>query len=119
MLLFACEEDPVKQINSSEIRLVLTADSTEGVAPLTVHFTGHLYGKIDSLDTCVPAVVLCPGFGKTCIRYCNPDTTQPAKRSYSAEATYKNTGEYKAVMILKIIRGPSIYSDSLPIRVLR
>jgi hypothetical protein len=106
-------------MKSSEVGLVLTADRTAGVAALTVHFTGLLEGDIDTLVLCVPDMVLCPGFGgvKSCILYCPPDTTQPAKRSYSADATYISPGDYKAVMVLQTGDGQPIYYDSLAIHV--
>jgi hypothetical protein len=117
LAFIGCADSSVEPKHSSGIRLVLAADTTEGSAPLTVHFTGTLHGNIDTLEMCVPAMVLCPGYGKLCIQYCLPDTSQPAQRVYTAEETYESVRSYKAVMVLQSKQG-LIRSDSLLITVL-
>lgn len=119
VVFICCSDDTTKPTVSNEARLVLTADKVSGPAPLTVHFTGSLHGKIDTLVMCVPDMVLCPGYGKTCVFYCSPDTSQQAKRVYLAEAYYTSAGDYKAVMVLLSKHSYDIYSDSLAIHVMQ
>lgn len=99
-IFLSCKENSTELIDNQSPRLVLSADKTDGQAPLTVNYTGTFYGNIDTIQMLVPADIMFPGAGKTVIIYALPDTLQPARRTYSSWYTYP-AGNYKAVMMLQ------------------
>lgn len=114
-VILGCKNDTTEVREDDTPRLVLTADKTSGQAPLAVNFTGNFLGRIDTIQMLVPDNFFFPGTGRTLIPYALPDTTQPAKRTYTAEYTY-NAGVYKAVMLLQS-KNRNNYSDTLVITV--
>ena len=108
-----CKESSTESNEDNNPKLVLTADKTSGQSPLTVNFTGHFLGNIDTLQMLVPDCILFPGAGRTIISYALTDTFQPARQIYSTKYTY-NAGTYKAVMLLQG-NHKKYYSDTLTI----
>lgn len=98
-------------------RLVLTADTTAGTIPLTVNFTGVLFGSIDTLLLRVPEVSFDGGTDQVPVLYVpQPDTLARAQREYTARAHYFRHGTYQAVMTLHG-RSGNIVSDTCRISV--
>ena len=99
------------------IRLVLTADVMSGTVPLTVNFTGTLYGFIDTLALKVPETTFTGGYNPEEEIYAPlPDTVTPARRSYSAREHYFRQNSFKAVMKLHGVHR-DIISDTVTIDV--
>ncbi len=111
----SCKRDESVQppVDENAVRLVLTADKVTGSAPLPVNFTGKLYGKIDTLRMKVPDMILYPGAGRTIIRYALPDSSRPARSTYTDTFTYPS-GIHNAVMLLQG-KNRDIWSDTLTI----
>jgi hypothetical protein len=98
-------------------RLVLSADVTTGSVPLTVNFTGTLYGRIDTLFTTVPEITFNGGSTQPeALYYPLPDTLTGARRTYGAREHYFRNDTYRAVMIVHG-RYRTIVSDTLVITV--
>jgi hypothetical protein len=82
-------------------RLVLTADTTNGTVPLTVNFTGTLYGRIDTIFLRVPEVSFVGGYDPADEIYVPLlDTLTVARRVYTAREHYFVQHTFKAVMKL-------------------
>ena len=99
------------------MRLFLTADTLDGTIPLTVNFTGTLYGTIDTLLLTVPEVSFDGGLGQPPATY-EPlaDTLARARRIYTAREHYRERRSFRAVMILHS-RSGTIVSDTCSLTV--
>ena len=115
LLFVSCSDKATEPTEDLTPRLVLSANRTSGQSPLTVTYTGKFLGKIDTIKMLVPDSFLFPGTGRTIISYALPDTTQPAKQTYTADYTY-SAGTYKAVMLLQS-KHKNFYSDTITITV--
>jgi hypothetical protein len=103
--------------DNGAVQLVLTGDVTAGTIPLTVSFTGTLYGTIDTLLLQVPEVFFDGGTNQVPVLYVpQPDTLAPAQRSYAAREHYFRQGTFRAVMMLHSRYG-TIVSDTCRISV--
>lgn len=99
------------------IRLVLTADVTTGSVPLTVNFTGTVYGRIDTVFTTVPEITFHGGSTQSESPYHPvPDSITSVRRTYSAREHYFRNDTFKSVMIVHS-RYREIVSDTLVITV--
>lgn len=99
------------------VRLLLTADTSSGTVPLTVSFTGMLYGTIDTLLLTVPEISFDGGTGQPLGAYePKPDTLAPARRVYTAREHYLQRRAFRAVMILHGRYG-TLVSDTCTISV--
>jgi hypothetical protein len=99
------------------VRLLLTADVSTGAVPLTVSFTGTLFGTIDTLFLKVPEFSFDGGTGQPRDAYLpQPDTLAPARRVYPAREHYFQRRTFRAVMTLHG-RSGSIVSDTCTISV--
>ncbi len=99
------------------VQLVLTGDVTAGTIPLTVSFTGTLYGLIDTLLLQVPEVFFDGGTDQVPVVYVPlPDTLARAQRIYTAREHYFRHGTFRAVMLLHNRYG-TIVSDTCRISV--
>jgi hypothetical protein len=103
--------------HAAPLRLALSADDTSGTVPLTVNFTGKLLGPIDTLVVRVPPITLAGGYNPEEEIYVPvPDTTTPAKKTYSAREHYFRQATYRAVMRVHALSG-DIVSDTVVITV--
>lgn len=83
------------------VRLVLTADMTNGTVPLTVNFTGTLYSRIDTILLKVPEVSFDGGYNPDDEIYVpRLDTVTVARRVHTAREHYFTQHTFKAVMKL-------------------
>lgn len=121
-VLSSCERETVVSDGSDvlaegTVRLLLTADVTTGTVPLTVSFTGTLYGAIDTLLLRVPEVSFDGGNNPNPDVYlANPDTLAPPRRLYTSREHYLQSRTFRAVMTLHG-RFRDITSDTLLITV--
>jgi hypothetical protein len=111
ILSLCCKNNSTGPIQDQSPKFTITADKTNGSAPLKVHFTGTFSGKIDTIMTSVPACIIFPGVGRTIVPYWLSDSVQPAKSVYYDSSSY-GIGTYKAMMQL-YTRHKTYYSDTL------
>ena len=112
--------DNATEPNSDSLILILSADKTNGSAPLTVEFSGKIEGKTDGIVGQVPDYFLFSQIGMTVIPYSIPDTTQALNNTWSSEKTYPSSGEYKVVLLYqgkKDGENFNLLSDTLLIKV--
>jgi hypothetical protein len=110
----------VEPYKSDILKLILSADKTSGIAPLTIIFTGVFQGNTDSIRGQVPDYIFYSRTGKTIIPYSIPDTSQNFSPYWRDTVTYHNTGVYKVVLVyqgLKNHKDIDILSDTLLIKV--
>lgn len=113
---YSCGQKSTESSEEGRIQLLLSADKTEGEAPLEVHFTGTLIGDIDTLLLHIPPMVFYRGTDETIIRYSLPGKYIQAERTYTSEYTYIGRGVFKTLMVLQGIHC-DIVSDTLIISV--
>jgi hypothetical protein len=95
----SCKETTSEPTLDQPPKFTISADQTWGSPPFTVHFTGTFSGKIDTIETPVPACILFPGVGRTIVPYWLTDSVQPAKAVYYDSCSYI-IGTYRATMRL-------------------
>src|SRR5690606_8208635 len=71
--------------DSDSLKLILSADKTNGSAPLTVNFSGKIEGNIEGIVGQVPDYFFFSQIGMTVIPYSIPDTTQALNNTWSSE----------------------------------
>ena len=118
LILLSCNNTTEPKY-SGPIRLILSADKTFGMDPLTVKFSGGIIGNTEEVVGQVPDYIFFPQIGKTAIRYSIPDTSQALVTTWSDEKTYP-AGEYKVVLLYQGRKDSSSFdllSDTLLITV--
>lgn len=106
--------------DSDSLKLILSADKTNGSAPLTVNFSGKIEGNIEGIVGQVPDYFFFSQIGMTVIPYSIPDTTQALNNTWSSEKTYPSSGEFKVVLLYqgkKEGENFNLLSDTLLIKV--
>lgn len=104
---------------SNELRLILSADKTSGISPLTINFSGNIQGNTEGLSGHLPDYVFFIKPGKTIIRYAIPDTSLSLVPSWKREEIFYK-GEHKAVLLYQGIKDGKnidIFSDTIRISV--
>jgi len=96
--------------------LSLNASSATGLAPCDILFTGTFNNYNDTIRMHVPEVFLFGGSGKTVVRYALPDTSVPAKRTYSYVEHFALQGTYSMFMVLQTTT-KDVFSDTLAVTI--
>ena len=117
-LTFISCDNSTEPNDSDSLKLILSADKTNGSAPLTVKFSGKIEGKSDGIVGQVPDYFFFSQIGMTVIPYSIPDTSQTLVSGWSSEKTYP-VGEYKVVLLYQGTKDGNsfnILSDTLLIK---
>ncbi len=96
--------------------LSLSASSLTGTAPCEITFTGTFNACTDTTRMYVPDMWLLGGPGRTIIRYALPDTSVPAKRTYTSVRSFPAAGVFHMYMNLQVTTG-DVWSDTLTITI--
>ena len=99
-------------LSSDEVKLVLEADKTEGLAPLTVHFTAELVGGLDNnrLYYCVEQEFdFGDGITMETLPSCLPYTSDAViQRRFTASYFYKEVSTYTVSFRLSGLRSNDV-----------
>jgi len=109
--------EPELDSDSELIKLILSADKTTGIAPLTVNFSGNIKGNAEGLIGHVPDYLFFSDHNGTLIRYIIPDTSKVLNINWNTTETY-TSGEYNVVLLYQgILNGENydLFSDTLKI----
>ena len=96
-ILLSCNNS-TEPNNSDSLKIILSADKTNGTAPLTVKFNGKIEGNTEGIVGQVPDYFFFSQIGMTVIPYSIPDTSQALVSNWNSEKTYPS-GEYKVVLL--------------------
>ena len=113
-LLPGCKDNPTTQVSAPERSLSLSSNVNNVASPVDITFTGTFHAYSDTSKMHVPDMFLMGAPTRTIVRYILPDTSTPAKRTYTSVQQFSSAGTYSIYMVLQTMQG-DVFSDTLAI----